>query len=134
MFENKKRRATIRCLFSTFGYRQVTIHVNKQEQFTPPYGREPSELLALTCEYFAGIQSRERQEQKAQVILKRLRTGMRRTIHWLVIKCLSVPFGSAAPGAVRTPFMFRLYCLFRIFSLFDVLTLLIIAYKVSHYF
>ena len=75
------------------------LDINKQEQFTPPYGREPSELLALTCEYFAGIQSRERQEQKAQVILKRLRTGVRRTIHWLVIKCLSDPFGSAAPGA-----------------------------------
>ena len=65
----------------------------------PSDAREPSELLALTCEYFAGIQSRERQEQKAQVILKRLRTGVRRTIHWLVIKCLSDPFGSAAPGA-----------------------------------
>jgi len=51
---NKKRRATIRCLFSYPGYRQVTINVNKQEQFTP-IGREPSELLALTLEYFAGI-------------------------------------------------------------------------------
>ena len=67
-FENKKRRATIRCLFSELGYRQVTINANKQEQFTPIYGREPSELLALALEYFAGILFRERQEQKAQVI------------------------------------------------------------------
>ena len=39
------------------GNRQVTINVNKQEQFTPLNGREPSELLALTLEYFAGILS-----------------------------------------------------------------------------
>ena len=38
------------------GYRQVTINANKQEQFTP-IGREPSELLALALEYFAGIRS-----------------------------------------------------------------------------
>ena len=38
------------------GNRQVTNNVNKQEQLTPN-GREPSELLALTLEYFAGILS-----------------------------------------------------------------------------
>jgi hypothetical protein len=38
------------------GNRQVTINANKQEQFTP-IGREPSELLALALEYFAGILS-----------------------------------------------------------------------------
>ena len=38
--------------YSQIWYRQVTTHINKQEQFTPN-GREPSELLALICEYLA---------------------------------------------------------------------------------
>ena len=66
-FENKKRRKSILCLFSLIGYRQVTIHVNKQEQFTP-IGHEPSEQLDLTCEYFAGIHKRENKSRKLKYL------------------------------------------------------------------
>ena len=37
----------------------MTINVNKQEQFTPPYGREPSELLALTLNILPVFDRRE---------------------------------------------------------------------------
>ena len=42
-----KKAKTIRCLFSTFGYRQVTITL-KQARTVHAQGREPSELLALS--------------------------------------------------------------------------------------
>lgn len=67
-FENKKRRVTILCLFSFFGYRQVTILPNKQEQFTP-IKREPSELLALGSEFWRYSRMRE-QEPKTHVSKK----------------------------------------------------------------
>ena len=49
------------------GYRQVTMRINKQEQFTPPYGREPSELLALVREYFAGIRIERDKSRKLKL-------------------------------------------------------------------
>ena len=61
----QKRRVTIRCLFSNLGNRQVTMHVNKQEQSTP-IRREPSGLLALTCEYLAVFKN-ERTRAEAHV-------------------------------------------------------------------
>ena len=60
------------------GYRQVTININKQEQFTPPYGREPSEQLALMLNILPVFRKRE-QEQKAHVSEKYER-NLRRTI------------------------------------------------------
>lgn len=54
--------------YSQFWLPPSDLTPNKQEQFTPPYGREPSELLALALEYFAGILKLREQEQKAQVI------------------------------------------------------------------
>ena len=45
-----KRRATIRCSFSTL-VPPSNLTLNKQEQFTP-IGREPSEQLALSVEFW----------------------------------------------------------------------------------
>ena len=50
------------------GYRQVTMQCKQARTVHAPYGREPSELLALALEYFAGILKLREQEQKAQVI------------------------------------------------------------------
>lgn len=61
----RKRRATIRCLFSYLGYRQVTIQCKQARTVRAPCGREPSELFALALEKFAGILIRREQEQRA---------------------------------------------------------------------
>ena len=45
------------------------LDINKQEQSTPPYGREPSELLAPMSEYFAGI-LKERTRAESSSYLK----------------------------------------------------------------
>ena len=50
------------------------LDINKQEQFTPPYGREPSELLALMSEYFAGI-LKERTRAESSSYLKKTSNG-----------------------------------------------------------
>ena len=43
--------------------------LNKQEQFTPPYGREPSELLALSAN-IGGIQGRKNKSRKLKLSKK----------------------------------------------------------------
>ena len=48
------------------GYRQVTMYINKQRQFTPT-GREPSELLALMYENWRSSE-RERQEPRLKYL------------------------------------------------------------------
>ena len=48
------------------GYRQVTMLLNKQEQFTPN-GREPSELLALSSKYWR-YSYKERQEPRLKYL------------------------------------------------------------------
>jgi len=53
-------------LILSSGYRQVTIHVNKQEQFTP-IGHEPSEQLALTCEILAVFDERETRAESSSI-------------------------------------------------------------------
>ena len=71
------------------GYRQVTMRINKQEQFTPPNGREPSELLALVREYFAGIRI-ERDKSRKLKLSKKTSNGIA-TLNFIVNNknCLS---------------------------------------------
>jgi len=51
--------------YSHFWYRQVTMCMNRQEQFTPPYGREPSVLLALIHEVWRFRNGRTRAESSS---------------------------------------------------------------------
>jgi len=48
------------------GYRQVTININKQEQFTPN-GREPSELLALMLNILPVFRKRETRAESSSI-------------------------------------------------------------------
>ena len=62
----KIKRRNCSVAFPLIGHRQVTLSIEKHEQFTP-LGREPSKLLALSVNILAVFRKRE-QEQKAQVI------------------------------------------------------------------
>jgi len=66
-------------------------HAHKQARTVhAPYGREPSELLALVREYFAGIRIERDKSRKLKLSKKTFERGMRRTTSLLVIDfCLS---------------------------------------------
>ena len=81
-------------LILSSGYRQVTIHVNKQEQFTPICGREPSEQLALTCEILAVFDERETRAESSSYLKSTNGSATHNSIGLIIkIVCLVVPLG-----------------------------------------
>ena len=93
-------------------------HATKQARTAHARRREPSRLLALIHEYFAGIRKRERQEQKALISLKSTERDERNNFRFWLIIVVSIAvlevrhFGAAV-------FLIIQYCLFRVLSFFD---------------
>lgn len=68
MFVETKRRQPSGAYFPTLVTAKLPCNVNKQEQFTPQ-GREPSELLALRCEYWRYSSWRESRAESSISLL-----------------------------------------------------------------
>ena len=102
--KNKKRRATIRCLFSIPGYRQVTIQHKQARTVHALYGREPSELLALML-WILAVFWIERDKSRKLKLSKKYERECDAQFYWfvIIIVCSLVPWecgtwcGSMAP-------------------------------------
>ena len=81
-YDIQEKACTIRCLFSTSGLPASDLHAKQARTVHALYGREPSELLALSMNICRYSKSRE-QEQKAQVII-RCTNGNGAQVFWLL--------------------------------------------------
>jgi len=101
------KRATIRCLFSFFGYRQVTMHVYKQEQFTPSMDMNLLNCLLPVVEYWRYSRMRETRAESSSIykdsrstirsLCAKQRTGDDALSVWLIITvCLLGPLVESA--------------------------------------